>query len=220
MAQSTALQIAASAYAQANMDQTLTSFSMSDFPYNVAKDLLNTVIQEMNRMGRYWFTETSATLSYSGGVYQYTYSSIASNLDPKGILRLRKELVDHKQELVQVNWRAFQERYRRDAVQTAEPLYWAKFGSQLELNTIPDQDYTIKVYYLRDMPLVTSSGDYLLCQDTDEDVFREGVYAYLLNRLGRPDWEKAYQIFRDKASDLLADMRQDVGLARQMPASF
>ena len=220
MAQSTALQIAASAYAQANMDQTLTSFSMSDFPYNVAKDLLNTVIQEMNRMGRYWFTETSATLSYSGGVYQYTYSSIASNLDPKGILRLRKELVDHKQELVQVNWRAFQERYRRDAVQTAEPLYWAKFGNQLELNAIPDQDYTIKVYYLRDMPLVTSASENLLCQDTDEDVFREGVYAYLLNRLGRPDWEKAYQIFRDKASDLLADMRQDVGLARQMPASF
>lgn len=217
---STALQIVASAYKQANMDQTLSSFSMSDFPYNIAMDLLNTVIQEMNREGRYWFTETSATLTYSAGVYQYAYSSIGSGVDPKSILRIRKEATDHKQELTQMNWRAFQECFRRDAVQTTEPTHWAKYGTQLELNCIPDQDYTIKVYHLRDMPLVSAVSDTLLCQEADEDVFREGVYAYLLNRLSRPDADKAYQFYWKKVQSLLADMKQDVGMPRQMPAAF
>ena len=215
-----ALDICESAYRQANLDQTLSSFSMTDFPYSIAQDLLNTVIQEMNRKGAYWFTETSADLTYSGGVYQYTFSSVASDLDPKRILRLRKESTNHKQELIQMNWRRFQERYRRDAVQTGEPLHWAKYGNSLELSTIPDQDYTIKVYYLRDMPLVTATTDTLLCQVGDEDVFREGVYAYLLDRLGRPDAQAKMAAYLNKVGDLLADMKQDSGIALQIPAAF
>lgn len=217
---STALQLVASAYKQANMDQTVTSFSMSDFPYSIAKDLLNTVISEMNREGHYWFTETSASLTYSAGVYQYAYSTIGSGLDPKGILRIRKEATDHQGELIQLNWRHFQQRFRRSAIETREPRYWSKYGNQIELDAKPDQDYELKIYYLRDMPMITATTDTLLCQETDEDVFREGVYAYLLNRLGRADWDDAYQFYWKKALSLLADMKQDVGTPRQFPAAF
>lgn len=217
---STALELLASAYQQANMDQTLTGFSMQDFPYTIAKDLLNTVIQEMNREGRYWFTETSAALPYTGGVYQYTYASIGNGLDPKGILRIRKEANNHQGELIQLNWRQFQQRFRRGSIQTGEPRYWSKYGNSIELDVIPDEDYSLTLYYLRDMPLITSETDTLLCQETDEDVFREGVYAYLLNRLGRADWDDAYQFYWKKVLSLLADMKQDSGLPRQFPAAF
>lgn len=217
---STALELVASAYKQANMDQTLTSFSMVDFPYDCAKDLLNTVIQEMNREGHYWFTQTDAILAYVDGVYQYSFSAIGSGLDPKGILRIRKEAGDNQTELIQLNWRQFQQRFRRGTVETREPRYWSKYGNQIELDAKPDQDYALTVYYLRDMPLITSETDTLLCQETDEDVFREGVLAYLLNRLVRPDWESAYQFYWKKVQSLLADMKQDVGIPRQMPAAF
>lgn len=217
---STALELLNSAYKQANLDQDVTSFTMDEFPYSIAKDLINTVIQEMNRKGRYWFAESSAALAYSAGVYQYTYSTIGAGCDPKGILRIRKEAEDYMQELIQVNWRAFQHRFRRSAIQTGEPRYFAKYGNQIELDCIPDQDYELRCYYLRDMPLITATTDTLLCQETDEDVFREGVYCYLLNRLGRADWNAAYQFYLSKVEELLADMKQDVGIARQFPAAF
>jgi hypothetical protein len=215
---STALQIAASAYSQANQDQSLSSFSMTDFPYNIALDLLNTVIQEMNRLGRYWFTESSTVLAYSPGVYQYGFNSLA--IDPKGILRIRKEAPNIGNELTEMNYRTFQQQYRRASIPTQEPWHWSKFNGMIVLDTIPDQDYALTVYYLRDMPPVVSETDTLLCQVTDEDVFRDGVYAYLLNRLGRADWSTAYQAFKMKANTLLADMKKDVGMPRQMPAGF
>lgn len=214
----TALEIAAAAYRQANLDQDLSSFSMTDFPYSIALDLFNTVIREMNRKGRYWFAESTANLTYSVGVYQYTYASLS--VDPNAILRIRKEATDKWEELTQMNWRKFQEYYRRSAIQTTEPKYWSKYNGQIELNCIPDQDYTIKVYHLRDLPLIAATTDTLLCQVSDEDVFQEGIYAYLLNRLSRADWITAYQTYINKVDSLLADMKEDVGLPRQMPAAF
>lgn len=212
---STALQLAASAYKQANQDQDLTSFSMTDYPYNIAKDLFNTVIQEMNRWGRYWFAETQTALTYSNGVYQYNCTSLG--IDPKGILRIRKEATDHYGELTQMNKRRFQQLFRRSTISTGEPCYWTKYAGVIELNSIPDQDYSLQIYYLRDLPLITSDSDTLLCQETDEDVFREGAYAYLLQRLGRADWQTVYQMYQSKAMSLLANMKQDDGQPTQFP---
>jgi hypothetical protein len=191
---------------------------MEDFPYNIAKDLFNTVIQEMNRWGRYWFAETRASLAYATGTYQYNCNTL--KIDPKGILRIRKETEDHYGELTQLNWRRFQQLFRRSEISTAEPCFWAKYGGVIEFNAKPDQDYNLTVYYLRDLPLIATDTDILLCQETDEDVFREGVYAYLLQRLGRGDWQQAYQLYQEKARNLLADMNQDDGQPTQMPAVF
>jgi hypothetical protein len=141
-------------------------------------------------------------------------------IDPKGILRIRKEATDHFGELREMNKRSFEQRFRRSAVSTGEPCFWTKYGGTLELNAKPDQDYSLTVYYLRDLPLIASDTDTLLCQETDEDVFREGVYAYLLQRLGRADWQTAYQMYTAKAQALLADMKQDSGMPTQMPAAF
>lgn len=215
----TALNIAAAAYRQANLDQTLSSFSMSDFPYNIALDLFNTVIREMNRLGRYWFAETSTSLTYSGGVYQWSYQSLGQ-IDPKAILRIRKEASNYWGELIQYNYRAFQQQFRIADIPTQEPRYWTKYAGNIELDSKPDQDYTMKVYYLQDLPLISATTDTLLCQVSDEDVFQEGIYAYLLNRLGRPDWQQAYQVYMTKVKSLLADLNQDTGLPRQMPAAF
>lgn len=213
-----ALAIAASAFKQANLDQTLSSFSMTDFPYNCALDLFNLVIREMNRKGRYWFAETSQTLAYSAGVYQYNYNTL--NIPPHAILRLRKEATDHYGELTQLNWREFQQLYRRSAIETTEPVAWSKYGGLLELSSKPDQDYTIKVYYLQALPLVVNTTDSLLGGDENEDVYQEGVYAYLLQRLARQDWQQAYQLFDAKTNALLADIKQDAGQPRQLPAAF
>ncbi len=215
---STALDICARAYKRANLEQPLASFFMQDFPFNLALDLINLVIQEMNSMGHYWFTETYSSLMYSPGVNEWNFSSFQS--DPKGILRIRKELAGFKGELTEVNYRYFQQNYRINDVVTGEPRYWAKYGNSFVLDTIPDKDYNLVVYHLRDMPLIVENVDTLLCQETDEHVFQEGVYAYLLNSLQRPDWDAAYANFQRKANNLLADMNQDQGLARQWPAAF
>jgi hypothetical protein len=216
---STSFQICERAFKQVNLDQPLISFSNNpDFPYNLGKELLNTVIQEMNRLGRYWFCETSTVLPYSAGVFQYNFT--AFNIDPKGIIRLRKETSPNKSELRPVNWRAFQKNYRQATLNTSEPMVWAKYGNTLELNTIPDKDYGITIYYFKDIPLVTSEGDILPIPEADEDVIAEGVYAYLLNRLGRQDAGEAYARFLNKASALLANMKQDSGMPSQMPAAF
>lgn len=215
----TALDIASTAYRRANLDQPLSSWFQQDFPFNVARDLMNLVIQEMNSLGRYWFTETYSSLMYTPGVNEWNFSSFQS--DPKGILRIRKEANGYKGELTEVNYRYFQERFRRDDVLiTGEPRYWAKYANSFVLDTIPDQNYNLVVYHLRDMPEIVENVDTLLCQDADNHVFQEGVYAYLLKTLQRPDWDAAYATYIAKVNNLLADTKKDLGLPRQMPAAF
>jgi hypothetical protein len=216
---STAVELCAAAYRLANLDQELTSFATTqEFPYNNALYFLNAVIQEMNRLGAYWFTETTTNLTYSPGVYQYNLSAL--NIDPQKILRVRRESVTQAGELEQWNWRRFQQTYRRSALLTTVPSVFSKYGGHLELNCIPDQDYTLKVYHLRDMPKLSATTDTLLIPDADEDVIIDGVHAKLLQAMGRPDWGNYYTQFIEKSRSLLADMKQDMGLPRQMPANF
>ena len=216
---STAIQVCAEAYRNANLDQDLTSFSTSqEFPYNLSIDLINKVIREMNRMGSWWFTETETALAYTVGVYSYSFTSLS--VDPKKVLRIRREVSGQQGELRQYNWRQFQITFRQSSILTTLPTGWSKYGNTLELNVIPDQDYTLGLYHYRDMPVIAATTDTFLVPVADEDVLTDGVYAYLLQRMGRPDFQAAYQLFKEKAVALMGDNRQDAGLPSQMPANF
>lgn len=215
---SNALQICASAYKQLNLDQVLVSFNMSEFPYNCALDLINTVIQEMNRKGRYWFAETSTGLTYTPGIYQYNLTSL--NIDPKAIIRVRTEASGFQDELKQVNWKTFQRHYRSGTIQAGRPSHWSKFGNILELSTIPDQNYLIRIYHFQDIPLMTASTSVPIVPEKDEDILREGVMAYLAKIIGRPDTTTLYTLYATKVEALLADMKEDAGMPTQMPAAW
>jgi len=213
----TALGICQAAYRQVNLDQTLSSFSNSqEFPYNIALDLINTVIQEMNRMGRYWFAETSLALTYTLGINTYNLGSI----DPKDVTRIRREAENYQGELQELNYRAFQRKFENNIPPIQMPKRWSKFNNTLFFDSIPDQDYTITLYYFEDIPQVVNTTDTLIIPFKDEDVIREGVYAYLCERIGRPDFGEAYQNYLNKISKLLADMKKDTGLPQQWPGAF
>jgi hypothetical protein len=222
----TALQVCASAYRQANVDQTLTSLSNTqEFPYNIALDLLNKAILELNRMGNFWFCETSVTLPYSSGVSSYNLNTLATPVvEPKRITRLRAEnlTVGAAGELTEVNYRNFEYAYRTQTVPTQQPTAWAKYNGTLYLNAIPDQDYGLTLYYYQDLPSASNvdGSDIMIVPDAHIDILQDGVYAYLLSRMGRPDFQNAYSLWQAKAHKLVSLINKDAGLPTQMPAAF
>jgi hypothetical protein len=216
---STALQICAAAYRQANLDQPLTSFSTTqEYPYNLAIDLINHVIDEVNRFGYFWFTETLTSLNYGSGVYQYNLSSLG--VDGKSIIVIRRHSPSATGNLTPMNYQAFQRRFRPVAATTAEPAYWARFGNNIELDVIPKQDYQLGIYHYRDMPNVVTEADALLLPVVHEDILQEGVLAYLCDRLGRSNAGQKYQLFLSKLSQLKAQNSKELAMPTQMPASF
>lgn len=217
---STALQICANAYRQANQDQTLSSFSTSqEFPYNIAMDLLNEVVAELNRYGDLWFMQTETDLTYGSGVYAWDLSTI--NVDPRRVFRVRITANNQYGEIYPVNWRTFEQLYRRAAsVTTAVPTKYAIFNDTLETNTIQDQDYGLKVQHFKDIPPVTATSDTFNIPEADEDVLRQGVYALLIQRVGRPDFATAWQMFQNTAGKMRADVKKSSSLPSVMPAAF
>ena len=212
-----ALSLCNSAFRQANIDQTLTSLSEDqDFPYNIAKDLLNTVIQDINRHGNFWFTQTSLIVT----PIQASIDLASIGIDPKKIIRLRRELAEDQGELIAVNWRVFQQNFRQTPLTTGRPTLWSKFNQTIQLNVIPDKPYNLTLYYHQDIPLVLDASDVVVFPDSDGDILREGVYAYLLLRLGRADFTTAYQLYQTKLKSLLANQKQDGSLPSQMPSNF
>jgi hypothetical protein len=224
MATTNNIDLVASAYRQANLDSVPGDFYTNhEFPLNIAGELLNTVIQEMNRLGKYWFMETSVQLPYSPGVYSYSLSTSGTGgteIDPKSIRYIRSEAVGYVLELKQFQWRKFQQLYRQSNIQTAQPTAWGKFGNSLELNYIPGQDYTLNLYYLRAIPTQTNQYAFLPCQEQYIDVFKEGVFAYLTQRLGRADWKDNYAFYINKVQSMLADLKEDSGMPTTMPRAF
>jgi hypothetical protein len=217
----TALQAANSALRQSNLDEisTLISNSNTPFPDKIVLDCLNMAIREMNRKGRFWFMESAVVLPYSVGVSSYTFDSLGS-VDPKGVLRIRREMDPLEGELVQQNYRWFQQRYRQQPILTQMPRAWTKFGNTLYLDSIPDQNYTLTMYCLKDIPIVTADNTTFPCQESDVDVFIDGLMAYLHHRTSNPDYAQVYQLWMSKVNALIADMAQDAGMPTQMPAAW
>lgn len=219
---STALQICAEAYRQAQVANTLTSFGTSQaFPYNNALGYLQDMVRDMNRRGDYWAMETSSALTYSAGVYQWTMSSQSPAIDPKKITKVWLEASNHWGELEFVEWNTFKQKFRLAAVQTSKPGYWTKWGDTLELSTKPDQDYTLTVYHIRQIPLPTiTSSTFGSWPTKDEDVFILGVKWRVLKGFGAADWQDEFQLYEARINELLADMKQEHAAPCQMPANF
>lgn len=214
---SNALQVITEAFKRHNLD-AVTSFSMTEFPHSVALNILNDVIRKMNRLGNLWFTETKTALSYSGGVYQYSFTSLA--VDPMRIINVRREATDYWGELDQYNYRDFQRQWRSSSMITAKPTAWSKFGTNLELNTIPDQDYTLYLYHYKDMPVVTTTTDTFLIPERDEDILIDNCYQMIGAETGRWDKATALTLIEANTKPFLVTIRSDAGLPAQMPAMF
>lgn len=216
---STAVEIVAEAYRRANMDKALTSFSTSqEFPYDISLDLLNKVLKSMNRMGNYWFSTTTTALPYSVGVATVDLGTLS--IDPKRIFEVRRTLTNYWGKMDQIQWSQFQRWYRQATTPTQTPYRYSILNDTLEYDAIPDQDYSIKAYHFKDMPVVTATTDTLLVPVEDEDIISDGVRAMLLQAIGRPDFREVLSLWTEDVKNLLADMKQSQGLPTQMPAAF
>jgi hypothetical protein len=215
----TAVQIIAEAYRQLN-EREPTSFSTTaEFPLNIAKDILNKAIREMNRLGNLWFMETSTPLTYGVGVYQYDLTAL--NIDPKRIAYIRRDSDDNRGELKQYQSRNFLKAFRGpNTITSTAPTAWTKYNSTLELNVIPDRDYELKVYHFRDMPLVATTTDTFLIPERDEDVLTDICMEWLKVRIGQQDTQTALVNTKVKVSPFLVQIESDAGLPLQMPAAF
>lgn len=215
-----AITLVKEAYRKNNLDQTqITSFSSTlEFPYNLAQDILNDVLRMMNRAGNLWFTETKTALTYGVGTYTYSFTTLA--VDPQKVINVRLEATDHWGELTQYARRAFQNRWRKSSILTTKPTAWTKYGSTLELNCIPDQDYTMYVYHYKDMPLVTATSDTTLVPEADEDVLINNCYTWLGKFIGRISEGDAIALIKANTAPFLVSTRNDAGMPNQMPAAF
>jgi len=215
---STAVQIVTEAYRKHNLDEVTSFATTQEFPYNLANSLINDVITKMNRLGSFWFTETKTQLAHSEGTYTWNLNTLA--IDPKKIRFIQMEATDHWGELVPYSFRQFQNWYRRASIPTQKPTAWTYHANTLELNYKPDQDYSIYVYHFKDMPKVTAVSDTFLIPEADEDILIDNCYEMLGFYLGRWDEARALAVIEAKTQPLLADMKKDRGIPRQMPRAF
>lgn len=215
---STALEICKTAYRQAAVGTELTSFSTSQAePFNMALDLLNEVVPDINRQGDLYFTLADTTLAYTSGVYSYNLGELG--IDPRRIQRVFRSAIQPGN-VNRINWNRFQDLFRRSTIQENTPSYWAIFGSTLEFNCIQSQDFVIRISHYRDMPKVTAETDTLLMPERDEDVLRAGVIAYLTQRLGRSDAPEQWAIYEKKLKRFSLDVKKDVSASFVRPARF
>jgi len=221
---SSPLQLAASAFQEANVG-TLSSFTMTAFPYNHALDIINEAISEMNRAGVYTYTDLSQLLTYTPSVYTYNLDTVAAYpIEPRKIQYLRLEsTTTSKGELVEYNFRDFQKRFMTGAMPTGKPLGWSKYGNTLYLSSIPDQDYKVTIYYFSSIPLITVGSNDTTSMGLPpvyEDILRKLIYALLLGVMGRPDFSTQYQLARQKVDEAVAINQTDYGMPTQMPKAF
>lgn len=215
----TAVALAASVFRQANQYSELTSFSTSQsFPYNIALDLLNEAIDELNEKGRYRFMLTSTALTYAPSTSTYSLNTLG--VDSEGILRIERNLSGYQGELAALNLQDFRARYRRSATASAVPTAWTDYGDVLELNTEPDQDYTIKCWHYDAITRVSATTDVIAVPTRHEHILKDLFLAYLAERLGRPDYLNLYTVAREKAMGMIVNTQALRSRPSRMPASF
>lgn len=211
----TALAIASEAYRTASMDQPLEGFTPSaDFPYNIALELLNKVLAEINRKGPLWFMAERTPLPYQSGP---GYDLTALGVDQRRIVSLNRTANNQGALLKQLEWNGFYRQYRTQQQAFGQPVAWAKFNGVLELNCAPDRDYALELTHYKPLPRVAVPDEVLPIPDHHIDVVVQGVYAYLLDRLGRQDATMAMTEYREGINEMLADVKSDAGLPRAMP---
>jgi hypothetical protein len=199
----------------------LTSFGTNqNEPFNMALDLLNDVLQEVNRQGELWFLLSSQVLAYVDSPTNYRYDLTALSIDPRRIKRVSRT-VSPKGDVKRINWPVFNERFRGEAtiIENA-PSHYAVFGDVLEFSTQLDKDYGMTIEYYADMPRVTAATDTLLIPERDEDVIEAGVLAYLKTRIAMPDSLTAVALYQQSLARLVYDSKKDDGAYFVRPARF
>jgi hypothetical protein len=214
----TGLAVCNSAFKQAQLDQELTSFGISEFPYNCALDILNDVLREISKTGAFWFLKKEQFLPYQVNTSTYNLAYLANIIDPKRIVSLARTK-EQKGTLQQINDELMRE-LRNTNLETGVPTRYALFNQTLWLNAIPEKDYGLLLVHYDDMPLIVTETDNLPLPDDDIDTVIAGVYAYLLQRLGRGDFGTAYQLYDRKLKRLLRETRRNYGLPQALPALF
>lgn len=216
----TALELMQRVYRRAQMN-TLGSFSTTqNFPQNIALDVLQRSVEDLNSRGRYEFMLTSVNLTYGAGVYTYTMSSVNSNLSGEAITKIELTASGHQMELDSMEVQQFRRWYRRGALQTTKPTAWTDYGDTLELSTIPDQDYTIKVWFYDLIDKPTATTDVLDIPSRYEFVLDDIAYAYLLEALGREDFVTKYQMADNQAQKFVGNTQRKRSRPRVMPGAF
>lgn len=217
---STALEICQRAYRKAMVGQPLTTFGTNqNEPYNFALDLLNDVINEINRQGELWFLLTKTTLTYVATNTNHVYDLGALNIDPRRIKRIARTL-DQQGRVRPMNWPVFNEMYRRNALVNGTPVAYSVFNDTLEFNTSHDKDYGLVIEHYKDMPRVTATTDTLLVPERDEDVLEDGVLALLKQRIAMPDADTTYLLYQKKLDRLVYDSKRNNGNYFVRPARF
>jgi len=220
---STALELLQKAYRDHSLDTPSSYDTTLEYPLNLAQDILNEVILDLNKMGNFWFNRTITSLTYSGGTYTYSFNTIGVN--PERVEFIRKTATNYWGELLPIEYRTFMKQFRMQALVTTQPQYYSKYNDTLELDSIPDQDYSIKVYHFKDMPQSTLTTDsystgVLLIPTEYEDLYRLGCYFYLGYKLGKWTYDQAYMDLKMKSQPFLVVTTNDSALPTQMPAAF
>lgn len=216
----TALELMQRVFRRAQM-QTLGAFGTSQqFPKNIALDMLQRAVEDLNSRGRYEFMLTSVNLTYSAGVYTYTMSSVNSNLSGEAITKIETTLLGQEAELESMEVQQFRRYYRRGEIETTKPVAWTDYGDTLEFSTKPDQDYTIKVWFYDLISKPTAAADVLDIPSRYEFVLDDMAYAYLLEAIGREDHLVKYQMADKQANTFVANAQRKRSRPVVMPASF
>lgn len=216
----TALALMQRVFRRAQMN-SLGSFSTTqNFPANIALDVLQRSVEDLNSRGRYEFMLTSTALTYGAGVYTYTMSSVNDGLSGEAITVVELTASGHQGELTSMEVQQFRRYYRRSDVLTTKPVAWTDYGDTLELSSIPDQDYSMKVWFYDLIEKPTATTDVLNIPPRYEFVLDDMAYAYLLEALGREDFPTKYQMADSQARKFVGNTQKKRSRPRVMPGAF
>lgn len=215
----TAVELMSNVFMRANFESTLSSFSTSQsFPYNMALSCLNRAVDELNSYGRYRFMVGVEDLTYSVGDNTYSLSTLG--IDAEGITQVERNLEGYAGNLDSCALPFFRARYRRAATQTAMPTAWTDYGDVLEFNTIPDQDYEIKVWHIPVISRKSATSDVIEIPERYQFVLSDMAYAWLLETVGRQDFAEKYSLATKSAKTMLTNDHTLRSRPIQMPRAF
>lgn len=221
---STAIQLLQMAYRDHNLEAPSAFSTTTEFPLNIAQDLINEVIQELNKMGNFWFCRTKTAFAYTANVYTYNLGTLEIN--PNRIEYVRRDSTTLSGgELIQYEYRMFQRLFRGTTIPSGIPGKYSIFNDTIEFDIKPDADYSIFCYHFKDMPYITATTDSqstgaILVPTQYEDLIRQGCYYFLGSKIGKWDHDKALLDLKYKAQPFLIVVKSNSGIPTRMPAAF
>lgn len=162
---------------------------------------------EYHEKERFWFNETSGTLTTVANQESYSSSDAAfiANILDVDLVRITFATTD-KEELDRKDFNYIQELNNGNS--TGRPTYWAWYQNKIYLSIIPNAAWTITVFYQKKYSSTQLSGD----SDTNdftsyaEDLIEARARAWLYARVIK-DVDQA-QIAKTEEAEALAALRE------------